>query len=91
MFLLSIVLGMFLQRPNDFLFLNPQFIIDKYSEETLTYIVNKSASTWSDIVVLNKDVINSKENGLKSMLIVMCVGLTILAVTFLMIGIVMWN
>lgn len=91
MFLLAIGRGVLLHKPTDFLFVDPLTIMMKYKKKSLRYVINKSASTWSDTVVHNSEVINSKENGLNQMLIFITVGLVILAVSFLLLVISMIN
>ena len=90
-FVLSIIIGVFIQRPTGFRFLNPKKFKKKWKEKPLIYVVNKSASTWSDIVAKNKRVINSKEFWLDAMLSLICLGLAILAITFLALGLTIWN
>ena len=90
-FVLSIIIGIFIQRPTGFRFLNPKKFMKNWKKKPLIYIVNKSASTWSDTVAKNKRVINSKEFWLDAMLGLICLGLAILAVTFLALGLTMWN
>lgn len=85
-FFLSITIGIFVQRPTGFRFVNPKKLMKKFKEKSLIYVMNKSASTWSDTVAKNKRVINSKEFWLNAMLILLCLGLAVLAVTFLAIG-----
>jgi hypothetical protein len=85
-FILSIIIGVIIQRPTGFRFLNPTKFMKKYNEKSLVYVVNKSASTWSDIVHKNKKVINSKEFWLDAMLCLICTGLAILAISFLLLG-----
>ena len=85
-FILSIIIGLIIQRPTGFRFLNPKKFMNKFKDKSLVYVINKSASTWSDIVHKNKKVINSKEFWLNVMLSLVCLGLTILAATFLLIG-----
>jgi hypothetical protein len=82
----SIIIGIVVQRPTGFRFLNPKKFMEKFREKSLVYVINKSASTSSDIVQKNKKVINSKEFWLDAMLSLICLGLTILAVTFLLLG-----
>lgn len=91
MFLLAIARGTLLHKPTDFKFVNPLKMINSHNEKSLRYVVEKSATTWSDTVDHNKKVINSKESGLNQMLIFIGIGLLILAISFLALGIIMWN
>jgi len=88
-FVLSIIIGVFIQRPTGFRFLNPKKFKRKWDQKPLIFVVYKSASTWSDIVAKNKRVINSKEFWLDAMLGLICLGSAILAVTFLALGLTM--
>ena len=90
-FVLSIIIEVFIQRPTGFRFLNPKKFMRKFQKKPLVYVINKSASTWSDTVAKNKRVINSKEFWLDAMLSLVCLGLAILVVTFLALGITMQN
>jgi hypothetical protein len=83
---LSIVIGVIIQRPSGFRFLNPRKFMKKFEKKPLVYVINKSASTWSDIVAKNKRVINSKELWLDAMLSSVCCGLVVLVITFALLG-----
>jgi len=85
-FVLSIAIGVFIQRPSGFRFLNPKKFMRRFKKESLVYVINKSASTWSGIVAKNKRVINSKEFWLDAMLSSICFGLVVLVVTFALLG-----
>jgi cytochrome bd-type quinol oxidase subunit 1 len=85
-FVSAIVIGVFLQRPTGFRFFNPQKMLNKYEKKSLLYVISKSASTWSDIVVRNKKVVNSKQFYLNCMLGLICFGLFVLALAFLVLG-----
>ena len=87
MFLSAIVVGILLHKPTNFKIINPKVIINKHKGKSLTYVINKSASTWADVVAHNRLVINSKENRLNLMLICLAVGLGILAFVFILLGI----
>jgi len=88
-FLLAIARGIVLQKPTDFKFVNPIKMINRHNKKSLRYVIEKSASTWSDTVDYNKEVINSKERGVNEMLILIAIGLSILAIAFLGLGIKM--
>jgi hypothetical protein len=85
-FVLSIAIGVFIQKPTGFCFLNPRKFMRKVKKKSLVYVINKSASTWSDTVAKNKRVINSKEFWLDAMLSSVCFGLLVLVVTFALLG-----
>ena len=91
MFLLALVRGILLLKPKWFLYVDVLEIINKYKDEPLTYIINKSAVTWADTVNHNISVVNSREKGLSQILILVALGLIVLAVTFLTLGISMLN
>jgi hypothetical protein len=83
LFLVAIARGIFLLKPKQFFYLDVLKLIEKYKDETLTFIINKSAVSWADIVNDNQTLINSKENGINQMLILITLGLILLAVAFL--------
>jgi hypothetical protein len=85
-FVLSIIIGVFIQRPTGFRFLNPKKFMRNFQKKPLIYVINKSASTWSDTVAKNKRVINSKEFWLDAMLSLVSLGLAILVITFVALG-----
>jgi hypothetical protein len=58
-------------------------LIEKYKDETLSFIINKSAVSWADIVNDNQTVINSREKGINQMLMLITLGLILLAIAFL--------
>ena len=83
--------GILLQKPTHILFVNPMKMINSHRKKSVKYIIEKSASTWSDTVAHNRNVINSKENGLTQMLIFIGAGLIMLAIAFLTLGITLMN
>lgn len=87
LFLVAIARGIFLLKPKQFFYLDVLKLIEKYKDETLTFIINKSAVSWADIVNDNQTLINSKEKGINQMLILITLGLILLAVAFLTIAI----
>lgn len=87
MFLVAIAIGVYLHKPTNFKVVNPEVIICKHKHKSLRYVINKSASTWADVVSHNRSVINSKEMSLNLMLIFLTLGLVILAVTFILLGV----
>jgi len=90
-FLLAIARGILLLKPKQFFYVNVLDLINKYKDNPLPFIINKSAVTWADIVNHNHDVINSREKGIKQMLILIALGFIVLAVTFLGLGISIMN
>lgn len=91
MFLLAIILGIWLQRPTDYRYVDASVIVKKHNGKPLRYIINKFASTYSDIANHNASIINAKENGLNLMFILVVIGLMILAVSFLFLAISLVN
>jgi len=83
LFLVAIARGTFLLKPKQFFYVDVLKLIEKYKDETLTFIINKSAVSWADIVNDNQTLINSKEKGINQMLILITLGLILLAVAFL--------
>jgi len=91
MFLVAIARGILLLRPQHFFYVNVLDLINKYKDEPLSVIINKSAVTWADIINDNQDAINSREKGINQMLILIALGFIVLAIAFLGIGILMVN
>ena len=91
MFLLAIVLGIWLQRPTDYKYVDPSVIVKKHEGKPLRYVINKFASTYSDTTNHNASIINAKENGLNLMFTLVVIGLIILAVSFLFLAISLVN
>jgi hypothetical protein len=83
LFLLAIIRGIFLLKPDQFFHMDVLKLIEKYKDETLTFIINKSAVSWADIVNDNQTLINSRERGINQMFILITLGLIILAVAFI--------
>jgi len=83
LFLVAISRGIFLLKPKQFFYVDVLKLIEKYKDETLTFIINISAVSWADIVNDNQTLINSKEKGINQMLILITSGLILLAVAFL--------
>lgn len=90
-FLVAIARGILLLRPKQFYYVNVLDLINKYKDESLPYILNKSAVTWADIINHNHDVVNSREKGINQMLILIALGFIVLAIAFLGLGISMMN
>ena len=87
LFLLAIARGIFLLKPKQFFYVDVLKLIEKYKDEPLSVIINKSAVSWADIVNDNQTVINSREKGINQMLILIALGLILLAIAFLTIAI----
>ena len=83
LFLLAIARGIFLLKPKQFFYVDVLKLIEKYKDETLSFIINKSAVSWADIVNDNQTVINSREKGINQMFMLIALGLILLAVAFL--------
>ena len=90
-FLSAIARGILLLKPKQFFYVNVLDLIDKYKDESLPFIINKSAVTWADIINHNHDVINSREKGINQMLMLIALGFIVLAITFLGLGISIIN
>jgi len=87
----AIIVGMVIQRPTRLLVLDTQTFMGKFSKKSQTFIINKSAATWSEIFTLNRETINSKENYLYAMIGLICFSVLLLVVVFLMLGTTIWN
>jgi hypothetical protein len=85
--LLAIFQGISLQKPTSFSVFKPYEFTQKFHKSSYRYIVEKSASTWSGTVRKNRQIINSNENGLNTMLRYITCGLSILIITFVLLGI----
>jgi len=88
-FLLAIARGILLLKPKQFFYVDVLELINKYKNEALPFIINKSAVTWADIINHNHSVINSREKGINQMLMLIALGFIVLTVTFLALGISM--
>ena len=91
MFFLAIVLGIWLQRPTNYRYVDPSIIVKKYKEKPLRYIINKLASTYSDTVNQNASIINAKENYLNLMFALIVIGLIVLAISFVFLAVSLMN
>lgn len=90
-FIYAIARGIFLHMPSGYKFVNPVKTINKHKKKSLRFIIGRSAYSWSRSVNHNKRLINSKERGLKHMLISIAIGLSILIIAFLALGFAMCN
>jgi hypothetical protein len=61
---------------------DPLYMIQKYHEETPSYAVMITASTWADAVNKNRDFYNNKAKGYRWMLVFLGLGLAVLVITF---------
>jgi len=86
-FVYAIAKGISLFKPKGFKYVNPKKAIKKYKNKSLTFTINKSASTLADTAVKNVRVINDKEDGLNQMLTAIVFGSFMLAIAFLLLGI----
>jgi hypothetical protein len=93
MFLLAITLGVWVQKPTHYKYVDPRVIAKKYrgKGKSLRFFVNKWASAWSDTANYNASVVNKKEDVLKCMYTLVAIGLGILAVSFLLLAFSMMN
>ena len=82
----SMIIGIIIQRPKGNRSFNPKKLIEKYKEKPILQVVTVTAATWSNIVQKNKKRLNSKEHWLIAMTSLICTGLIILAITFLLLG-----
>ena len=83
LFLLAIARGIILLKPKQLFDIDVLKLIQKYKDETLSYIINISAVSWADMVNDNQELINSQEAGVNQMFILIVSGLILLAVAFL--------
>ena len=83
LFLVAIARGIFLLNPKRFFYLDVLKLIEKYKDETLSFIINISAVSWADIVNENQTLINSREKGINQMFVLIALGLILLAIAFL--------
>jgi hypothetical protein len=78
--------GVLLLEPKWFLYVNVKKLIQRYEKKPLSFILFKVSSTWNDTIEKNISVINSLRSGIKQMVILIIVGLTLLIIAFLAIG-----
>jgi len=92
-FFSAIALGIWVQRPTRYKYVDPGVIVKKYRKEgkSLRFFVNKWASTWCDTVNHNTHIINAKENYLNWMFTLVAIGLAILATSFFYLTFSMMN
>jgi len=83
---IAIGVGLFLHGPGDFRYLDASVIFKKHKGRSLKFLINKSASTLSDINIHNSSVLNSKETGIKLMLVFIFIGLVFVAIAFADLG-----
>ena len=90
-FFIAVAIGFWLHGPGDFRYMNTSVIFKKHKDKTLRFLTNKSASTLSDIALHNSDVLNSKENWIKLMLLFIIFGLVLVAIAFVNFGTTILN
>ena len=81
-FFIATIKGINLLRSKWLVYVDPLTLIRDHQEESLSFIINKSASSWSDTINKNIETINSKEGGFKWMLYFMIIGLLFLIIAF---------
>jgi len=86
-FVVALARGVLLLEPRWFLYVNVKKLIQRYEKKPLSFILFKVSSTWNDTIEKNISVINSLRSGMKQMVILIIVGLTLLIIAFLTLGI----
>jgi len=88
-FISAVAIGIGLFRPTNFEYVDPMVIVNEYRGKgyPLRFFLNKWASTISDTVNGNADVVNAKETGLNRMYSLIVIGLAIFATSFLFLAI----
>jgi len=87
-FFISILIGLWLQRPKDYRFMDSSVIFRKYKDKPLSFIINKSASTLIDATLHNGEVINSCGFWMRLMLVFVFIGLLFVSIAFVIFGMV---
>ena len=90
-FFIAIAIGFWLHGPGDFRYMDASVIFKKHKNKTLSYLLNKSASTLADITVHNSGVLNSKEKWIKLMLLLLFLGLVFVTIAFANLGMTLLN
>ena len=81
-FFIATIQGINLLKSRWFVYVDPSILIRDHQKESLSFIITKSASSWSDTINRNIGTINSKEKGFKRMLHFMIIGLLVLVIAF---------
>lgn len=88
---IAIAVGFWLHGPGDFRYMDASVIFKKHKDKSLTFLINKSASTLADITVHNSSVLNSKEKWVKFMLVFIFLGLLLVVIAFVILGMTILN
>jgi len=86
-FVIALGRGVLLLEPQWFLYVDVKMLIQRYEKKPLSFILFKVASTWDDAIEKNISVINSLRSGIRHMVILILVGLTLIIIAFLTLGI----
>lgn len=82
-FFLATIEGVDLLRTKWLVYPDPLIIMKDYQGESLSFIIDKSASSWADTINRNIKTVNSKESGFRWMLRFIISGLLFLVIAFI--------
>lgn len=82
-FFIATIQGINLLKSKWLVYVDPLILMRDHEKESLSLIINTSASSWADTINKNIETINSKENGFKWMLRFMIIGLLFLVIAFI--------
>ena len=68
---------------------DPLIIMKDYQGESLSFIIDKSASSWADTINRNIKTMNSRESGFRWMLRFIISGLRFLVIAFIVFALCM--
>lgn len=81
-FFFATIQGVNLLKSKWLVYVDPLILITDHQKKSLSFIINKSASSWADTINRNIETINSKEKGFKWMLRFVIAGLSFLVIAF---------